>query len=139
MWKAILSDPEVQAALLALVGGLSLWLVVLGTSLLSRLAGAAGVRLSKEQLELVRGLAQFGIRAAEEWAKATIRHGGAAPSGDAKTAHAVQAAKSLAPRPISQWPAERLAVAVQAELPAERLRMSLPPPSLPPAPMPPQR
>lgn len=94
-------------------------------SLLYRLAAAAGVRLSKEQWELVRACVQAGIRAAEEWAAASIKRG-YAPSGEEKTAHAVQVAKSLAP-PRLQWPEERLVSAVQAEMPVERQRLSVPP------------
>lgn len=126
MLQQLLADPSVQTALLGLLAAGALALLALIMSLLSRLAAAAGVRLSKEQWELVRACVQAGIRAAEEWAAAAIKSGGEAPSSEEKAAHAVQVAKSLAP-PRLQWPEERLAAVVQAEMPAERARLSIPP------------
>lgn len=138
MWQQVLADPGVQAVLLGLLGAAGLALAGLIMSLLYRLAAAAGVRLSKEQWELVRACVQAGIRAAEEWAAESIKRG-YAPSGQEKAAHAVQVAKSLAP-PRLQWPEERLAAVVQAELPAERQRLSMPPPlGMSPLSVPPMR
>jgi hypothetical protein len=132
MLQQVLADPSVQVILLGLLGALSLALVALIMSLLFRLAAAAGVRLSKEQWELVRTFVQAGIRAAEEWAARQIKQGGQAPTPSEKTAHAVAFAKSMAP-PKMGLSEERLAAVVEAELPAERQRLSLPVTVPPPA------
>lgn len=134
MLQQILADPSVQAILLSLLALLSAGLVGLILSLLSRLAAAAGFRLSNEQWALIRTFVQAGIRAAEEWAADTIKNGGKPPSSTEKLAHAVQHAKSMAPPKLKldKMPEEKLVAVVQAELPAERQRMSLPPPGLPP-------
>lgn len=129
MLQQILADPAAQTVLLGLLTASGALLLTLIMSLLFRLAAAAGVRLSREQWDLVRACVQAGIRAAEEWAAACVKSGGEPPTSAEKTAHAVQAAKSLAPPKLKlgSWPEERLVAAVQAELPAERQRLSVPP------------
>lgn len=127
MLERIISDPTALALLLGLLPPLGGLLVAWTMSLLSRRGS-----LTPEQLEVVRGIVQLAVEAAEEWAGRKLQETGQKPHGLEKSALAMKRAKEAAPRPLRRKMSDDAwAVAVEAGVYEARRRGSIPS-SLPP-------